>query len=315
MEGVQPIRVLRHDIVGNFENFNYEVLPIIKILIEDGKFHPGITYYTLEEPISFGCSDFKTQTPCVKLSGKILIHETYLSYLWIVCYSLWVLYDEAVAKPIQIQQKQNNIDPIDKSLISKAEELLQYGKSLIVTYSKWDIENLPNPERYTNEDEFYILRTNAIFIYAITFILYHELAHVEKGHTSKLATRKIEDNERIQFEVEADNRAIELMLKGRDAVNGRTIELGILMGLASMLFFSKESSGGRHHPDLDIRINSYLQELNPTNEEPIWGVASLFLKLWDNQFNLDFNWPKHINDFKELFNNTLTQVADKKRKV
>ena len=227
---------------------------------------------------------------------------------------MWVLYDEAVAKPMQNFQQQKEVNKINTELINLTEELFQYGLSLIEFYSKWDKTYFPNPEEFAEEEEFYIYRANSLFVFASAFILYHEFAHVEKEHLSQINQKVVLSQERKKFEKEADDRAIDLMLQGRDGKNNKSIELGILMGLASILYFRKNVYGENTHPDTDARIKDYLEKLNPSNEEPIWGIASLFLKLWDNQFNHNFNWPKHVNDFKELFYNTLNQLEEQKIK-
>lgn len=311
-KGIQPIRVLQHNIIHRYENTNTEFHKLSKELIDQKGLKPGISYFIFEEPVIYRCEHFKSQTPFVSLDGKIAIHETFLSYLWIMSYCMWVLYDEAVAKPMQNFQTKREVNKIDKELIEQTEELFQYGKSLIKVYSEWNKETLPNPEKYSKEEEFYIHRANGLFVFATNFILCHEFAHVEKDHTKAVSTRTVQNSERKKFEKEADERAIELMLNGKDGENDKSIELGILIGLASMLYFRDNVYGGDHHPDTDTRIKTYLEKINPSNEEPIWGVASLFFKLWDNQFNLNFNWPKHINDFKELFYNTLEQVEGRK---
>lgn len=310
--GIQPIRVLQHNIISRYENTNSEFLKSSKELIEKKGLQQGISYFIYEEPILFSCEHFKTQTPFVDADKKIAMHETFLSYIWIICYSMLVLYDEAVAKPMQNAQLKIEINTIDKDVIKKAEELLQYGKSLIKSYSNWDKEYFPNPEKYSKEEELYILKANGLFIFAINFILCHEFAHVEKEHIDALNSRPVDSKERKLFEKEADDRAIELMLNGKDGKHDKSIELGILIGLSSMLYFRKNTYGGETHPDTDSRIKNYLEKLNPSNVDPIWGVAALFFKVWDNQFNLSFDWPLDVNDFKELFTGVLTQLANRK---
>lgn len=225
---------------------------------------------------------------------------------------MWVLYDEAVAKPMQNAQLKQEVHRINKDLIQTAEDLFQYGKSLIKVYSVWDKQSLPNPEEYSEDEAFYIHRANGLFVYAINFILCHEFAHVEKDHVNAVVSRNVPNDERKLFEKEADARAIELMLDGKNGITDKSIELGILIGFCSMLFFRSTTYGGHHHPDTDSRIKSYLEKLRPKEGDPLWGIAALFLKFWDDQFNLNFVWPKHINDFRELFYNTLTQVESRK---
>jgi hypothetical protein len=305
-EGLQPIRVLQHNITYNFENTHPEFIEEMKKLISKAGLKPGITYYIYEEAIRHTTKYFKSQMPHVTSKKKIALHETFLSYMWIICYSVWILYDEAVAKPIQKQQSGPGINVIDEEAIRSAQELLDYGKSLIGKYLPWEKARLPNPEEYSIAEDFYITRANSLFGFAINFILCHEYAHVEKRHHDQAALAN--SQQRKQFEREADNRAIELTLKGRNGENDKSVELGILMGLSALLFLKSNTTGGPHHPDTDWRIKNYLNQLNPTNESPIWGIATLFFKLWDQEFGNKFTWPTEINDFKELVNLTLAQI-------
>lgn len=265
-----------------------------------------------EEPILFSCEHFHSQTPFVDRNNKIAIHETFLSYIWIVGYSMLVLYDEAVAKPMQNAHAQAEVNVINKKLITHTEEFLQYGLSLIRIYSLWDKSYFANPEEYSSDEEFYILRANTVFTFAVNFILCHEFAHVEKEHVEAMKHRKVQASESKTFEQEADDRAIELMLAGRDGQIDKTLEMGILIGLGSMLYFKNNSEGGALHPDVDVRIKNFLTKLDPSFDAPLWGIAALFIKLWDDQFNLNFSWPKEANDFKEIFNSALKQIEDRK---
>jgi len=312
--GNQPIRVLQHNIIHQYENTNATFLKSSKELVDKMGLQPGITYFVYDEAIQFSNEHFGSQTPFVDGNKKIAIHETFLSYIWVMCYSMWVLYDEAVAKPMQNVQAEKEINKINKDLISSAKELLTYGKSLIRVFTPWDKKKLPNPEEFSIDEEFYIFRANGLFTMAINFILCHEFAHVEKEHIDQIMLRPVGSQERKVFEKEADDRAIELMLQGKNGKNDKSIDLGILIGLCSMLYFSESTSGGKHHPDTDVRIVNFLDQINPSNDDPIWGIAGLFFKIWDDQFNLNFVWPTQINDFKELFYNTLKQVEDKKKK-
>ena len=306
--GVQPIRVLQHNITRDFENLSPEFLKLARELADNGVLNPGISYFMDEEPIIYSNQHYKGQTPFVNQYGKIALHETFLSYIWIISYSMWVLYEEAVYKPNYNLINGEKIHEIDLTIIEKTKELFQYGKSLIVSYSSWDKEYLPNPEEYSDEEEYHILRTNGIFTKAISFILCHEYAHIEKKHIQNILTREVSNDERKIFEKEADDRAIELMLSAKNGENDKTIDLGILMGLASMLFFKSDVEGGAHHPDTDSRITNFLEKLDIADDDNLWGIASLFFKLWEEQFSLSFTWAKSVGTFKELFYDTLPQV-------
>lgn len=294
--GEQPIRVLKHNISNKFENLHGDFANEIQKLIKSGKLFPGIIYHITPRAIK------RRQMPFVDENGKVNIHETFMSYVWIMCFCLFVFYEEGVAKPMQKKQGQLNIAEIDVDLLSLSEELFQYGKSLVVAYSPWDKEYFPNPEEFSDSDEFYVLRTNSLYMYAMTFVLAHEYAHIELDHFSK----KHENS--VAQEIEADNRAIELLLNCRDSENNKSVEYGLLLGFISLLFLKDSVYGEDTHPDIDERIKSYLTVLDPPPDEPIWGIATLALKLWDNQFQLGFSYPEFVDDFKQFFYQMCSQI-------
>ena len=41
--------------------------------------------------------------------------------------------------------------------------------------------------------------------------------------------------------------------------------------------------------------------LDAKADDPIWGMAALAFKLWDNQFSKYYSWPKAVKDFKEMY--------------
>ena len=298
-KGNQPIRVLQHNITYQFETTNPTFVELAKTIIKEKGLQPGIAYYINDLAISEKV-DGHVQTPFVNGQGKITLHETFLSYVWCICYSMLVLYEEAIAKTSQNQVSKTLIYEIDTQKIDKAQELFNYAKSLIVDFTEWDKEELPNPEIYTQEDVFFIERANGLFVYAMNFILCHEFAHVEKEHIEQLKQGKNSVSHILSFEKEADERAMELVLNGATERTKLSAEIGVLVGLSSMLFF-KQKSETTTHPATDDRMNSLIEKANPSNADAHWGIAALAFKLWDNQFMKNFNWPSEVHDLKELF--------------
>src|ERR1700739_912100 len=128
--GTQPIRVLQFNIAHHFETTNPEFLDLAKKTISKQGLQPGIGYYISEEPIEF-LIDGHIQTPYVDPNKKIYIHETFLSYVWCISYSLYVLYDEAIVKLNNNQLAGTKINDINQSLVTAAEDLFKYAISLI----------------------------------------------------------------------------------------------------------------------------------------------------------------------------------------
>lgn len=296
--GSQPIRVLQHNIIKQFEDTTPEFIQLTIDTIIDKGLKRGIGYVINEHPIDFMVNGHR-QTPFVDGTKKIYIHETFASYVWCIAYSLVVLYDEAVAKPSQnlfLNEERNKIDP---KRISDAQTLFDYGISLIRIFTKWD-KSLPNPESYKEEDRFYIERVNTVYIYALNFILCHEFIHVEREHIDRLLLGNITNLDSLEFEREADKKAIELILSGVSEEKRKSAIGGILIGLCCLLYFKSETLN-QTHPDTDKRIDYFLKTINPKNDDSIWGIAALAYRLWDNQFSKAFNYPKQVNDFKEMY--------------
>ena len=98
---------------------------------------------------------------------------------------------------------------IDFSNFENIKETVSYGFSLINNYSKWDKTNIPNPEQFREEDEETISITDHAFIRAITYILSHKFSHTKFSHTEKIC-KKTE----LETEVEVDENAFKMILKG-----------------------------------------------------------------------------------------------------
>lgn len=308
--GNQPIRVLQHNVTFQFETTNPTFVELTKTVIKNKGLKAGIGYYINDKAI-LEKVDGHYQTPFVDEHGKIHVHETFLSYVWCVCYSMLVLYEEAIAKVSQNQVSKTLLHEIDVKKIDKAQELFDYAKSLIAYYSVWDKTNLPNPEEYTADDVFFIERANGLFIYSMNFILCHEFAHIELDHLAKRKQGQNTTSDILKFEKEADLRSMDLVLNGVTDKTKLSAEIGVLMGLCSMLFF-KQKSETTTHPAIDDRIHKLIEKVNASNADPHWGIAVLAFKLWDNQFMKNFNWPKEVHDLKELYVSIRKEIQSEK---
>ncbi|REC60091.1 hypothetical protein DRF65_22320 [Chryseobacterium pennae] len=296
--GLQPIRVLKHNLTDRLLSRSKE---FIELLQKDLQLSEHINYISYPLPL------INKQTPYVDKDGMIYIHETYLSYLWIISFSMFVLYEEGMAIPDQIKREISTHKSQNIELIELTEELFDYAKSLVRAYSKWDTEYFPNPEIFDeNTDEgFYILRANDLYVEAMNFILFHEIAHAELEHIKTRGENNLKGDRVKALEIEADSRAISLLLE--NCRKPFVSHLAIVVGLASMLFVSHDLSGGSDHPDVDVRIENALDLIKPSEDSPIWAFLVLFLKLWDKQFSHNFVTSTHYNNFKELYYELLEQ--------
>ena len=297
--GEQPIRVLKHNLTTRLEERNQEY---INSLQSDFKLNKGIAYHIKQSPL------VERQLPFIDEKGTINIHETYLSYMWSVCYYFLVLHEEGFAIPDHIKR---NV-PVHKSqnleLLPKAQDLFDYAKLLIKVYEPWDKTNLPNPEYFDENDAegWYVLRTNDLFVESINFVLYHETAHAELEHIKKIIVENIGDEDRKPLEIEADSRAVELILQ--NCRNRNASEISIIIGLASILFFKNNLDGGKKHPNVDERLKNAIELISPSEDSAIWTLLALFIKVWDKQFNLSLKEKPEYDTYKELFYDLLSQV-------
>lgn len=297
--GEQPIRVLKHNLTTRLVERNEKYITLLQ---SDFRLNKNIKYHITNLPL------IDKQTPFIDEEGIINLHETYLSYVWIVCYHFFVLHEEILAIPDLIKQGLPTPKAQNLQLVKDAEELFSYGKSLIVSYSSWDKDNLPNPEFFDEQTEEggYILRTNDLYVEVLNFILYHETAHAEFEHIKQKNEKELKNQEQKNLEIEADTRAIELILSnGR---NKNISELAITIGLASMLFFRKSLDGGSKHPNIDTRLENAIRLFSPKEDSSIWTMLALFLKIWDKQFALGLAEQPAYDTYKELYYDLLSQM-------
>lgn len=297
--GLQPIRVLKHNLTDRLLSRSKE---FIELLQKDRKLSEHINYKSYPLPL------INKQTPYVDKDGMIYIHETYLSYLWMVTFSMVVMYDEGIGIPDQLKRNIPTHKDQNLALINLTEELLDYAKSLVRVYSKWDVEYFPNPEFYdgNTEEGFYIKGSSDLYVEAMNFILFHEIAHAELKHIARRDDNNLVGDNVKALEIEADSRAIELLLENYR--NLKISHLAVIVGLASMLFMSRDLSGGSAHPDIDIRIENALKIIKPDEGSPVWGFLVLFVKLWEKQFSHDFVSNSEYYSFKELYYELIEQA-------
>jgi len=308
-KGDQPIRVLQHNMINTFETTHSGFLKELKQTVKAG-LKKGIVYVCNNHPIY---SLDINQTPYVDVNKTIYIHETFCSYLWCISYALVVLYEEETAKMGQNRYHEREINMIDREHIQKAILLFGYAKSSISSFTVWDQEKLTNPELYSDNEAFWVEKANSLYLYAINFILCHEYAHVKLGHLDLLKRFNPPDTVRKRREVEADNLAIELMFRDSADHSERTLTLGVLMGLLSILFLNRKTSM-KTHPHTDERIHRYLMHLDLTDEDPIWAVTCIAYKLWDTQFGHALIFTENITNYKEMYDHLKQQVGDMRNK-
>jgi hypothetical protein len=304
--GTQPIRVMHEMILFMFANTYPAFKDKLQQMVDQGKLNPQIDMIYAEEGIIY---EGIANTPRVNANTRqITIHETFLSYLWCVSYAIYILYIEKVDYPNLNKKAGQIIYPVSEDEIIKAKELFNYGKSLIAYFSPWDKDYLPNPELYHAERRNYIEQAAMCYNGAVIFILTHELTHLEL-HLDQLKS-DTPDSNYLAFEKEADRLAIEHTIKARNQMGDIIINSGIIVGLLSMLYFNANTTGKRH-PAVEDRITYALEFLDLNERDPAWGMACVGLELWEEQFNLQFDWLPNADSPKHQYYHILDQIKKK----
>jgi hypothetical protein len=308
--GNQPIRVLQGYLISHFENTIENSLMLASNTI-NSVLKPGIEYVVNEKAIMEKI-DEHYQTPFVNSNGQIYIHETFTSYVWCISYVLLTLYDEKVAKPSKHLHESKEVNVTNDDQIKKSLKVFKYALSIIKDFTIWNKEELPNPELYAVDQEWYIEKTNSLYLCAMNFILCHEFAHVEKGHI-KLKRTMLEDDQIWNSEIEADARSIELILECINNENKTTVHIGTLIGLCCLLFLGQKASFPIY-PDMDERIDKLLNSLQLDDSDTAWGVAALAFKLWDDQYEKLYSWSiENLSNYKELYYSVKKQIEEENK--
>ena len=301
--GNQPVRYLQPFILSGFEN----VSPLFFNTIKE-----QIRYHGLNQAIEYNVKPVTAETPHIEgLNGTIHLRETFLSYIWGITYAILVLYDEMIVFPKT--SKSSKKSPSQRNLVDDALEVFHYAISLTKKFTVWPIEDLPNPELYSDEESFYIQRADAVFIEASIFILMHEFAHFYLGHLEADVTSTAQEAERKSDEMAADKFALETILDkliDTDVHDANTIRCGILVGMGSILLLHPTLDGGDEHPDPHIRLYSILEKLSLSPTDNLWGVASLFLVLWSTVNDKPPIGGHTYHSLQELLTLSMDQLHD-----
>ncbi|MDP1972461.1 MAG: phage exclusion protein Lit family protein, partial [Sediminibacterium sp.] len=190
--------------------------------------------------------------------------------------------------------------------IRKAKEVFDYAKYIIRYFDTWDKDELPNPEKYSATERDYIEQTNIFYTEGMKFILCHELAHAKK-HLDNLPDEACQSCFQ-EIEIEADKEAIENIMLGSGQERKIIAEVGIVMGILSMIFF-RSTTTGKKHPNVEDRLTIALEIMQTRDDSYAWAFACVGLELWDTQFELNFNWNnKGKVTYKELYYEIVNQI-------
>jgi len=247
----------------------------------------GIKFEDLNGPIKNIAS--------LDLGNNIHLSAAYCQFLWSICYVASKTYDcNNVQQEIEgftteeIKQFKRELEigkneGIVKELISyldstdvfqKCHIVFEKGSSLIKDSVEisgfnqfYEIPNVLDSDNY---------KVNAIYCYAVIFILCHEIGHFSLNHP--IITTK-------QDEESADDFSFWTLYSDVSKEEKISAMIGTLTGLCSLLFFSKELTGDEQHPNEDERIISSLSIIRDEYPHYIGFVLQIF-KMWAYYFQI-----------------------------
>ncbi len=276
--GNMPIRVLRNNILSSFQSFGKDSMNRHKEWVEKGLINPAIVFLLGKD---------RVRTPYVRSnSRKIVVQDTFLSYLWVITYFFIILNEEGFQPRLSGKTFDGKIR-FDSPILKDAALLFNWAVSLANEYSDWRYD-LPNPEIIKKgTTEYYILKINALFLDALNFILLHECCHLVNGHfelvkeINKKQHIDIAENDLLilkELENDADNFAINSLFTDANNNEKKLIKgLAVMLANVSLLFLIKnpQSVSCRNHPDIDTRISNCLEYLGKDIKsfDYIWQIA------------------------------------------
>ena len=278
-----PINVLWKNIVHSFEQVNDSSLYMHLTAVRSGLLNREIDYDNGTDAVKSPHANLITK--------KIYLQETYLEHLWSFIYSVFVMYEEGVQKPLINNSFSGEIE-FNTEILKRAKQLYDWSISLSEEKSDWDL-SLPNPQQYLNKlEKYYSEKVNGIFQKSVSYVLFHEFCHLTQGHKSyylgfKLCNLTESDYaDRIQIENEADAFAFNMIINANDDEKVRWVNgLSILFVKCSSLLLT-HSVGGikqRSHPDLDSRIHTAMVKLDLNSEQSqfyCWYLCCLAINFY-----------------------------------
>jgi hypothetical protein len=311
--GNQPVRVLQHNLTSMLEKVDGKFLTDVLGWIKTSGLQPGIEYDARRLPIINRLPDgtVETRAAFATQTHQIGFSESFLSYVWCNAYATMVLLNDRNIKPAL--GRSDPTDPVIAARIAGAQQLFNFGLRLRDNYLAWPL-SLPNPQSYDEKEKRPVEEANAVFLYAMIFVLLHEIAHVALGHTAELGKKiYVSKFDRKAQEQACDQWAVDrgFAIVRNDGLD-ETRRAGLVVGLFSLLLLSPGLSGGDSHPDPDERIVDGLHTLALKENDYAWFVAVQGLVLWQDYYHRPVSWPSTGVNAKEVFLAAMASVAASK---
>jgi len=272
-EGTQPIRVLNSSIEEDL-NQNIERFRDLLILAKEQEKRQPLGE---EDPkIVFKCDERKVEDAARILpNNEIILNESFLSFLWCICFSTIVEFNELICKPrLKIES--------DPELIKQGELLYKYGMSLLSRFTDWKLMT-PNPEFHSKELSKNINVASDTYLDAVWFIVLHEYAHVLYGHYDDAREGVGKSSEELrEDEIEADGFAIRYCKMVLDGLSGQAKEdrlSGYILGLLALML-SESDLSTPNYPHIHVRVIAVLRSLSWSETNLAWGICACVFKKW-----------------------------------
>lgn len=252
---VSPIKVLYEDLKTVFESCNTKAGGIIDEAIANGKLN-GVHINTDEQPAKTAKSHID--------EGIIEIQETYMAYLWTVCYLMIGL--EAIYRKLSTS-KESVVRLSDAPEFGIINQVFTWGRSLKSEFSRWP-NGLPKPTGPTEDEHL----TNRLFIYTMRYMMYHEFAHnvlhsqfvdfVQTVSNPFYDLNTVEKNKLREMEIQADDYAFDLSYSHHDQQERYMAALSAIVANISN-FYIRDDADTRDttHTDIDTRLQRVLSKI------------------------------------------------------
>lgn len=298
-----PVSALQHNIVAEIERLAAVNTIDIRQTANARLVHPEIDLI---------CDKVAPHGPYADLcSRKVVFYESHLAFLWAYIYSYLVIYEECIQAPMMRGVFDGEIK-YDSPLTIRAKDLQEWALGFANGYSAWDEHALPNPKLHRDAAEKVMCeKANRVYLTAISFLFFHEYAHLTLGHQSS------EDDKSwsIEQEKDADNYAMACIAHECSTEQDRHIVgLSSVLLCASNLFLPKDFRGIRQiaHPHLHDRLRNGIVALNLQEEKSkfyLFYLGSMSLRDYLSARGLSV--PQLVCDTaEELFYELLNTIDD-----
>lgn len=204
--------------------------------------------------------------------NEIVLNKRFLTLCWCIVYIVMEVAGEKMEQAIKLGENYSVLDSSDPEL-AELDLLFDFAMSL---KSDERADNWPSGLPDPTDSAYKIMVANAIFIDAMSYIMYHEVAHIVSGHwdnyreiSAKIREEKqlTEDDKilTVQMEQEADSYAFDCLVASQDE---KDIiyhkQLGIIMaGICSMFALRSGSKlTSLTHPSVHVRIFNSRQKIS-----------------------------------------------------